>query len=124
MIISLSRYKISVKMLFSLFFRGSHFVVFFFVLHPLLPSFIHFEYFAMVIFNGNFFQLGYLNVTIPPDILNDDIGFSDGHQAQEGGTIYLRCRATGEPEPEVSWKREDGKPIVIRSDKQIGKSVR
>ncbi|KAK7600979.1 hypothetical protein V9T40_008420 [Parthenolecanium corni] len=74
----------------------------------------------MVIFNGNFFQLGYLNVTIPPDILNDDIGFSDGHQAQEGGTIYLRCRATGEPEPEVSWKREDGKPIVIRSDKQIG----
>lgn len=64
-----------------------------------------------------------MNVTIPPDILNDDIGFNDGYQAQEGGTIHLRCRATGEPEPEVSWKREDGKPIVIRSEKQIGESI-
>ncbi|XP_065206263.1 lachesin-like [Planococcus citri] len=64
-------------------------------------------------------QLGYLNVTIPPDILNDDEGISDGYQALEGGSIHLRCKATGEPEPEVSWKREDGKPIVLRTDKQM-----
>lgn len=64
--------------------------------------------------------MGYLNVTIPPDILNDEDGFSDGYQALEGGTIHLRCRAVGEPKPEVSWKREDGKPIVLRNDKQIG----
>ncbi|XKL66239.1 hypothetical protein PGB90_009659 [Kerria lacca] len=64
-------------------------------------------------------QLGYLNVTVPPDILNEDDILSDGYQALEGGTIQLRCRATGEPEPEVSWKREDSKPIVFRTDKQI-----
>lgn len=61
-----------------------------------------------------------MNVTIPPDILNDDDGLTDGYQALEGGTIHIRCKATGEPEPEVSWKREDGKQIVLRSDKQIG----
>lgn len=59
-------------------------------------------------------------MTIPPDIMNDDEGFTDGYQALEGGSVHLRCRATGEPQPEVSWKREDGKPIILRRDKKIG----
>ncbi|BES89733.1 Immunoglobulin domain [Nesidiocoris tenuis] len=59
-------------------------------------------------------QMGYLEVTIPPDILNEDGG--DDHVATEGGNVRVKCRATGMPEPRVSWKREDLKNIVLRQE--------
>ncbi|KAI5708477.1 hypothetical protein M8J77_023403 [Diaphorina citri] len=57
-------------------------------------------------------QIGYLDVTIPPDIMDDDP--PDGYMVMEGDSITLRCRATGIPEPKVEWRREDNKNIVLR----------
>ncbi|XP_055837591.1 lachesin isoform X2 [Episyrphus balteatus] len=69
----------------------------------------------------------YLEVVVPPDILNQPgpedtfLGISN-----EGGTIQLVCNATGVPEPTVVWRREGGKNIVLRSEnkeKRVLKSV-
>uniref|UniRef100_A0A8D8X7W4 Neurotrimin n=1 Tax=Cacopsylla melanoneura TaxID=428564 RepID=A0A8D8X7W4_9HEMI len=57
-------------------------------------------------------QIGYLDVTISPNILDDDP--PDGYMVMEGDSITLRCRATGVPDPKVEWKREDNKNIVLR----------
>lgn len=62
------------------------------------------------------FQTGYLDVRIPPYILDEDDIEGPGSSAMEGGTIRLRCRSTGKPEPKVHWKRKDNRHIVIRSD--------
>ncbi|XP_051154279.1 lachesin [Leptopilina boulardi] len=59
-------------------------------------------------------QMGYVNVVIPPDIMDDRS--SDGLVAREGGNIRLKCVATGTPEPTVTWKREDGRSISIREN--------
>lgn len=58
--------------------------------------------------------MGNLEVLIPPDILNDES--SDGYVALEGGSVKLKCRATGIPPPRVAWRREDGTSIVLRQD--------
>ncbi|KRG03819.1 lachesin isoform X1 [Drosophila mojavensis] len=69
---------------------------------------------------------GYLDVVVPPDILNHpDENINEG-VSTEGGSISLLCSATGVPEPMVQWRREGGKDIIIRSesrDKQAYKSV-
>ena len=60
--------------------------------------------------------MGYMNVVIPPDIMDDES--SNGLEAHEGGNIRLKCIATGTPEPTVIWKREDGRNIVLRENGQ------
>ncbi|XP_014238305.1 lachesin-like [Trichogramma pretiosum] len=60
-------------------------------------------------------QMGYMTVVIPPDIMDET---SEGLVAHEGGNIKLRCVATGSPEPNVTWKREDGHKIVLRENGQ------
>ncbi|XP_060537057.1 lachesin-like [Cylas formicarius] len=67
-------------------------------------------------------QMGILEVVIPPDILPDNES-SESSGVVEGGTIRLRCRATGVPLPTVNWKREDGKNIIIRHELGREKSV-
>lgn len=62
------------------------------------------------------FQTGYLDVRIPPNILDETDIEGPGSAAMEGGTIRLRCRSTGKPEPKVHWKRKDNRHIIIRSD--------
>ncbi|KAK9889039.1 hypothetical protein WA026_004320 [Henosepilachna vigintioctopunctata] len=61
-------------------------------------------------------QMGHLEVVIPPDILNDNESTEGGGVAVEGGTIRLRCSATGVPDPTVLWRREDSRNIVLRHD--------
>ncbi|XP_030749458.1 neurotrimin-like isoform X2 [Sitophilus oryzae] len=56
-------------------------------------------------------QVGYLNVVVPPDIL--DYPTSADMVAREGSSISLRCAATGSPEPSVTWRREGGELIPI-----------
>ena len=58
--------------------------------------------------------MGHLEIVVPPDILSDES--SDGGIALEGGSIRLRCKATGVPEPIVQWRREDSKNIVLRHE--------
>ncbi|GBP59586.1 Neuronal growth regulator 1 [Eumeta japonica] len=57
--------------------------------------------------------MGHLRVVIPPDILDDD--WSEA-SAVEGGSVELKCSATGEPAPSVSWRRTGGRHIVFRDN--------
>lgn len=54
-------------------------------------------------------------VKVPPDILDD---MSEGLVVQEGGNIRLHCNATGFPQPNVTWRREDGNNIIMRENGQ------
>ncbi|XP_049814044.1 lachesin-like [Schistocerca nitens] len=59
-------------------------------------------------------QMGHLDVVVPPDILSN--GSTDSATAPEGGTVRLRCVATGVPPSRVTWRREDAKEIVLRQE--------
>jgi hypothetical protein len=47
---------------------------------------------------------------VPPNIV--DSGTTDGVVAREGSNVSLSCRATGHPEPNITWKREDGSEFI------------
>uniref|UniRef100_A0A182Y8I3 Ig-like domain-containing protein n=1 Tax=Anopheles stephensi TaxID=30069 RepID=A0A182Y8I3_ANOST len=55
-------------------------------------------------------QMGYLNVVVPPDIL--DYPTSQDMVVLEGTNVTLTCAATGVPEPTVTWKREGEKSVT------------
>ncbi|KZC14516.1 Lachesin [Dufourea novaeangliae] len=57
-------------------------------------------------------QTGMLSIVVPPDFISEDT--SSDVMVREGGQVKLTCRARGVPPPRVSWRREDGKKIVIR----------
>ncbi|XP_062552768.1 lachesin-like [Armigeres subalbatus] len=48
-------------------------------------------------------QMGYLNVVVPPDILDQQT--SQDMTVAEGSNLTLSCVATGVPEPTIVWKR-------------------
>ena len=48
--------------------------------------------------------------TVPPNIV--DSGTTDGVVAREGSNVSLSCRATGHPEPNITWRREDGSEFI------------
>lgn len=52
--------------------------------------------------------------TVPPDIVYGGDTSAD-LAVSEGDNATLSCRATGRPTPRVSWRREDGEPILIRA---------
>lgn len=56
-------------------------------------------------------QVGYLNVVVPPDIL--DYPTSTDMVVREGSNVSLRCAATGAPEPTITWRREGGESIPL-----------
>nr|XP_029715197.1 protein amalgam-like [Aedes albopictus] len=74
-------------------------------------------------------QSGNLEVVVPPDILNSNDPNSASLEegvANENGNIQLLCQAVGVPLPNVQWRREDGKDIVVRTEgreKQVMKAV-
>ena len=66
-------------------------------------------------------QVAYLEVLVPPDFTSDtspaDVLTPEGHAVQ------LVCKARGNPEPIVTWRREDGEPIAVRDslgNRQLG----
>ncbi|KZC06875.1 Lachesin, partial [Dufourea novaeangliae] len=59
-------------------------------------------------------QLGCLDILVPPDIVYGGDTSAD-LAVPEGDNATLICRATGRPTPRVSWRREDGEPILIRA---------
>lgn len=56
-------------------------------------------------------QVGYLDVVVPPDIL--DYPTSTDMVVKEGSNITLKCAATGQPQPVIMWRREGGEPISL-----------
>ncbi|OWR51490.1 putative lachesin [Danaus plexippus plexippus] len=62
-------------------------------------------------------QLGYLDIVVPPDIL--DRGTSADQTVREGASISLTCAATGSPHPQITWRREHSKPIVGSDGLQV-----
>lgn len=68
-------------------------------------------------------QTGYMKVVIPPDIMDLD-DTADSLTTKENGDLRLRCRATGNPEPVVIWRREDGRNITLRNEHQGIKRTR
>lgn len=56
-------------------------------------------------------QIGFLQVVVPPDIL--DYPTSTDMVVREGSNVTLRCAANGSPEPNITWRREAGEPIPL-----------
>ncbi|XP_067127907.1 neurotrimin-like [Centruroides vittatus] len=56
-------------------------------------------------------QVGYLDVVVPPDIIDADS--TTDVLVREGSNVTLTCRATGNPPPTVTWRREDGQPVAV-----------
>ncbi|KAJ9585344.1 hypothetical protein L9F63_002861, partial [Diploptera punctata] len=57
-------------------------------------------------------KLNLFSLHIPPDILYDET--SADLSVQEGENATLVCKATGHPPPRITWRREDGEPILLR----------
>ncbi|XP_014473731.1 PREDICTED: lachesin-like isoform X2 [Dinoponera quadriceps] len=62
-------------------------------------------------------QTGMLTIVEPPDIIPE--GTSSDMNVGEGGQVKLTCRARGVPAPRVSWRREDGRNIIIREQSAV-----
>ncbi|XP_034192563.1 neurotrimin isoform X2 [Osmia lignaria lignaria] len=61
---------------------------------------------------------GFLEVVVPPDIL--DYPTSTDMVVREGSNVTLRCAATGTPEPTVTWRREAGGTITLSNWQEVG----
>ncbi|XP_066990284.1 lachesin-like [Macrobrachium rosenbergii] len=61
------------------------------------------------------YRQGYVDVVVPPDIIDKE---STGDLTiREGQDVILTCRAKGHPPPNIVWRREDNKEIVLDSEK-------
>ncbi|XP_068214608.1 lachesin-like [Palaemon carinicauda] len=61
------------------------------------------------------YKQGYVDVVVPPDIIDKE---STGDLTiREGQDVSLTCRAKGHPPPNIVWRREDNKEIVLDSEK-------
>lgn len=60
-------------------------------------------------------QVGHLTVVVAPEFVNDLT--SKNITVMENTNVSLSCRATGNPQPEIKWKREDGQEFQIGQEK-------
>ncbi|XP_073972762.1 lachesin-like isoform X1 [Rhodnius prolixus] len=69
-------------------------------------------YMCQVNTNPMISQVGYLQVVVPPNIL-DDQSTPSSVAVRENQNVSLTCKAEGLPQPKLSWRREDGQPIAL-----------
>ncbi|KOC62911.1 Neurotrimin [Habropoda laboriosa] len=62
-------------------------------------------------------QIGYLEVVVPPNILDSET--STDMVVREGSNVTLCCAATGSPEPSIAWRREDGQLILLGNGQKV-----
>ncbi|XP_031337227.1 lachesin-like [Photinus pyralis] len=62
-------------------------------------------------------QVGYLDVVVPPDIL--DYPTSTDMVVREGSNVSFKCAATGSPEPAITWRREAGEAIALGNGHEV-----
>ncbi|XP_071540302.1 lachesin-like [Panulirus ornatus] len=58
---------------------------------------------------------GYVDVVVPPDIIDRES--SGDLTVREGQDVTLTCRAKGHPPPRIIWRREDNQNIILDSSK-------
>ncbi|XP_055913814.1 lachesin isoform X1 [Eupeodes corollae] len=74
-------------------------------------------YMCQVNTNPMISQVGYLQVVVPPNIL--DIESTPSSVAvRENQNINMTCRADGFPAPKIIWRREDGEEIAAEKKKK------
>ncbi|XP_067120233.1 lachesin-like isoform X2 [Centruroides vittatus] len=56
-------------------------------------------------------QVGYLDVVVPPEIIDTDS--SSDVLVREGSNVTMTCRAKGYPTPTIVWRREDAQAIAV-----------
>ena len=61
-----------------------------------------------------------LNLPVPPSF-NDLESSPSTVSVRENNNASLVCKADGTPMPDIRWKREDKKPIIIKRKKKEGK---
>lgn len=54
-------------------------------------------------------------VTVPPDIVYEETSADMSIQEGENGTLV--CKAGGHPSPRITWRREDGQPVLLRKSR-------
>uniref|UniRef100_A0A1B0A2E6 Ig-like domain-containing protein n=1 Tax=Glossina pallidipes TaxID=7398 RepID=A0A1B0A2E6_GLOPL len=75
-------------------------------------------YMCQVNTNPMISQVGYLQVVVPPNIL--DIESTPSSVAvRENQNINMTCRADGFPTPKIIWRREDGEEIAVEKKKKV-----
>lgn len=74
-------------------------------------------YMCQVNTNPMISQVGYLQVVVPPNILDSDSTQSTV-AIRENQNISLTCKAEGFPTPKIMWRREDGQGISVERKKK------
>ncbi|XP_073972764.1 lachesin-like isoform X1 [Rhodnius prolixus] len=69
-------------------------------------------YMCQVNTNPMISQVGYLQVVVPPNIL-DDQSTPSSVAVRENQNVSLTCKADGLPQPKIYWRRENSQPIFI-----------
>ncbi|XP_077258519.1 lachesin isoform X3 [Temnothorax americanus] len=75
-------------------------------------------YMCQVNTNPMISQVGFLQVVVPPNIL-DSLSTESTVAVREHQNITLTCKADGYPPPKLMWKREDGQVISINKHHKV-----
>ncbi|XP_035714927.1 lachesin-like isoform X2 [Folsomia candida] len=60
------------------------------------------------------YQIAFLEVVIPPDFIPEET--SSDLMAPEGSTVKLICNSRGHPQPTITFRREGGQNITLKSN--------
>ncbi|KAJ3623040.1 hypothetical protein MTP99_019298 [Tenebrio molitor] len=74
-------------------------------------------YMCQVNTNPMISQVGYLQVVVPPNIIDAESTQSTV-AIRENQNISLTCKADGFPTPKIKWRREDGQGISVERRKK------